>query len=54
MIERRQSKARQLRAARSRLLTHRSPGQLERAVAALYQTPPALVETVKKLVPNVQ
>jgi tripartite-type tricarboxylate transporter receptor subunit TctC len=35
-------------------VTYRSPGQLERAVAALYQTPPALVETVKKLVPNVQ
>ena len=29
-------------------------GHLERLVAKLYETPPALIETVKKLVPNLQ
>jgi tripartite-type tricarboxylate transporter receptor subunit TctC len=42
-------------AARMKMdVTYRSPEQLERAVVALYKTPPALIETVKKLVPNVQ
>ena len=42
-------------AARIKLdMTYRPPDHLERLVAALYQTPPALIETVKKLVPNVQ
>jgi tripartite-type tricarboxylate transporter receptor subunit TctC len=35
-------------------MTYRSPDHLERLVAALYETPPALIETVKKLVPSVQ
>jgi tripartite-type tricarboxylate transporter receptor subunit TctC len=42
-------------AARIRLdMTYRPPDHLERLVAALYETPPALVETVKKLVPIMQ
>jgi tripartite-type tricarboxylate transporter receptor subunit TctC len=35
-------------------MTYRPPDHLERLVATLYQTPPALIETVKKLVPSVQ
>jgi tripartite-type tricarboxylate transporter receptor subunit TctC len=35
-------------------MTYRPPDHLERLIAALYQTPPALIETVKKLVPSVQ
>src|SRR5499433_1550083 len=35
-------------------MTYRPPDHLERLVAALYETPPALIETVKKLVPSVQ
>ena len=35
-------------------MTYRPPDQLERLVADLYETPPALIETVKKLVPNLQ
>ena len=35
-------------------MTFHSPEQLERLVAALYATPPDLIETVKKLVPNLQ
>jgi len=35
-------------------LTYRSPDHLERLVASLYETPPAVIETVKKLVPNLQ
>jgi tripartite-type tricarboxylate transporter receptor subunit TctC len=35
-------------------MTYRSPEDLERLVANLYDTPPEMVETVKKLVPNVQ
>ena len=35
-------------------MTYRSPERLEQLVAALYETPPALIETVKKLVPNLQ
>jgi tripartite-type tricarboxylate transporter receptor subunit TctC len=42
-------------AARIRMdMTYRPPDQLERLAAGLYDTPPALVETVKKLVPNLQ
>ena len=42
-------------AARIKLdMTYRPPDHLERLVAALYETPPALIETVKKLVPSVQ
>jgi tripartite-type tricarboxylate transporter receptor subunit TctC len=42
-------------AARMKMdMTYRSPERLERLVAALYETPPTLVETVKKLVPNLQ
>jgi tripartite-type tricarboxylate transporter receptor subunit TctC len=42
-------------AARIKLdMTYRPPDHLERTVAGLYETPPALVETVKKLVPNLQ
>ena len=40
-------------AARMKMdMTYRSPERIERLVAALYETPPALIETVKKLVPN--
>jgi hypothetical protein len=35
-------------------MTYRPPDHLERLVDALYQTPPALIETVRKLVPSVQ
>jgi tripartite-type tricarboxylate transporter receptor subunit TctC len=35
-------------------MTYRPPDQLERLVASLYEAPPALIETVKKLVPNMQ
>ena len=35
-------------------MTYRPPDHLEQLIAALYQTPPALIETVKKLVPSVQ
>jgi tripartite-type tricarboxylate transporter receptor subunit TctC len=35
-------------------MTYRSPEDLERLVTNLYETPPEMVETVKKLVPNVQ
>jgi len=35
-------------------MTYRPPERLEQLVAALYETPPALIETVKKLVPNLQ
>jgi hypothetical protein len=42
-------------AARMKMdMTYRPPDQLERLVAHLYATPPALIETVKKLVPNPQ
>ena len=30
----------------------RSPGDLERITASLYKTPPELIESVKKLIPN--
>jgi hypothetical protein len=33
-------------------MSYRSPAQLEQLVVALYQTPPAMIEAVKKLVPN--
>ena len=33
-------------------MTYRTPDQLERLAAELYETPPALIETVKKLVPD--
>ena len=35
-------------------MTYRSPQDLERLVAQLYETPPEMVETVKKLVPGLQ
>jgi tripartite-type tricarboxylate transporter receptor subunit TctC len=35
-------------------MTYRPPDDLERLVANLYETPPALIETVKKLVPILQ
>jgi tripartite-type tricarboxylate transporter receptor subunit TctC len=35
-------------------MTYRSPEDLERLVTNLYETPPEMVETIKKLVPNVQ
>jgi tripartite-type tricarboxylate transporter receptor subunit TctC len=35
-------------------MTFHSPAHLERLVESLYQTPPDLIETVKKLVPNLQ
>ncbi len=35
-------------------MTYRSPDHLERMVTSLYETPPALIETIKKLVPNLQ
>ncbi len=33
-------------------MAYRSPAQLEQLVAALYQTPPTMIEAVKKLVPS--
>jgi tripartite-type tricarboxylate transporter receptor subunit TctC len=33
-------------------MTFRPPGDLERLIASLYETPPAMIETIKKLVPN--
>ena len=33
-------------------MTYRTPDQLERLAAELYEAPPALIETVKKLVPD--
>jgi hypothetical protein len=42
-------------AGKSRIdMTYHSPAQLERLVDALYQTPPELIDVVKKLVPNMQ
>jgi tripartite-type tricarboxylate transporter receptor subunit TctC len=42
-------------AARLKLdMTYRSPEDLERLVANLYETPPEMLETVKKLVPSMQ
>jgi tripartite-type tricarboxylate transporter receptor subunit TctC len=35
-------------------MTYRPPEDLERLIADLYQTPPALIATVKKLVPSLQ
>jgi hypothetical protein len=35
-------------------MTYHTPEHLERLVAALYKTPPALIDIVKKLVPNLQ
>jgi tripartite-type tricarboxylate transporter receptor subunit TctC len=35
-------------------MTYRSPQDLERLVANLYETPPEMVETIKKLVPGLQ
>jgi tripartite-type tricarboxylate transporter receptor subunit TctC len=35
-------------------MTFHSPAQLERLVGNLYQTPPALIDTIKRLVPNLQ
>src|SRR5262245_15125473 len=35
-------------------MTYRPPEDLERLVASLYETPPAVIETVKKLVPILQ
>jgi tripartite-type tricarboxylate transporter receptor subunit TctC len=33
-------------------MAYRSPQDLERLVGRLYETPPEMLETVKKLVPN--
>jgi hypothetical protein len=41
-------------AARIKMDMTYPPDHPERLIAALYQTPPALIETVKKLVPSVQ
>jgi tripartite-type tricarboxylate transporter receptor subunit TctC len=42
-------------AARMKMdMTYRQPDRLEQLVATLYSTPPAMIETVKKLVPNLQ
>src|SRR5262249_60461976 len=42
-------------AARIKLdMTYRPPDHLQRLITRLYETPPALIETVKKLVPNLQ
>jgi tripartite-type tricarboxylate transporter receptor subunit TctC len=42
-------------AARMKMdMTYRPPDALERLVASLYEAPPALIETVKQLVPNMQ
>src|SRR5215217_1545516 len=35
-------------------MSYRPPEHLERLVAHLYETPPALIETVKKIVPNLR
>ena len=35
-------------------MSYHTPEHLERLVAALYETPPAMIEVVKKLVPNLQ
>jgi len=47
----------QMRAEAERLkldMSFHTPEHLERLVAALYETPPAMIEAVKKLVPNLQ
>jgi tripartite-type tricarboxylate transporter receptor subunit TctC len=42
-------------AARMKMdMSYRPPDRLERLVTQLYETPPDLIETVKKLVPNLQ
>jgi tripartite-type tricarboxylate transporter receptor subunit TctC len=42
-------------AARMKMdMTYRQPDRLEQLVANLYSTTPAMIETVKKLVPNLQ
>jgi len=42
-------------AARIRMdMTYRPPDHLERLVARLYDTPPAMIETIKKLVPHAE
>jgi tripartite-type tricarboxylate transporter receptor subunit TctC len=42
-------------AARMKMdMTYRQPDRLEQLIASLYSTPPAMIETVKKLVPNLQ
>jgi tripartite-type tricarboxylate transporter receptor subunit TctC len=35
-------------------MTYRPPDHLERLVANLYETPPGLIETIKKIVPNLR
>jgi len=35
-------------------MSYRAPEHLERLVASLYGTPPELIETVKKLIPNLR
>jgi hypothetical protein len=35
-------------------MTYRSPEDLERLIRNLYETPPEMVETVRKLVPAMQ
>jgi tripartite-type tricarboxylate transporter receptor subunit TctC len=47
----------EMRAEAERLkldMSFHTPEHLERLVAALYETPPAMIEAVKKLVPNLQ
>lgn len=54
-VEVAQDKDMQADAARLKLdMSYHTPEHLERLVAALYETPPALIEVVKKLVPNLQ
>jgi len=35
-------------------MSYHAPAQLERLVANLYETPPAMIDTIKRLVPNLQ
>ena len=35
-------------------MTYRPPGDLAKLVANLYHTPQSIIDTVKKLVPNIQ
>ena len=35
-------------------MSYRPPDHLERLVANLYETPPALIETIKKITPNLR
>ena len=35
-------------------MSYHTPAQLERLVGNLYETPPAMIDTIKRLVPNMQ